>query len=293
MENWLEIVGCPYCQARLEVTDEAEGMLSCSGCGEQFPVVGGIPALLRREDIARMERFSEECRQARLREGQIRLSHEQAWVLPYGQPPGFSALYWQVRRQSFCALMAILAREGPTPAWGPVADMGAGIGWLSYRLAQAGYQVLAIDASHDETFGLAAAQAYYGPNPAIFPLQGDLENPPLQMGRLGLVVFNASLHYARDLEGTLLRCTRALRPAGRLVILDSPVARLPRPGTGRGDRHLGHQELHAALLGAGLEPRWHSIRRGAGWWTHQAKSWLKLQPLFSFPMGVAKRATPA
>ena len=291
MEHWPDGMGCPYCQARLEVGGEAGDMLRCSGCGEQFPVVGGIPVLLRRRDEARLGRFSEEYRQARLAEGQVRQSPEQARALPYGRPPGFSALYWQVRRESFCALMAVLAREGPDPAYGPAVDMGAGSGWLSYRLAQAGYEVLAVDASRDEAFGLAAAQAYYGLLPAIQFLQGDLEWPPLQVGGLGLVVFNASLHYARDLEGTLFRCARALRPTGRLVILDAPVASRPRPGTERGDRHLGRQELHAALLAAGLEPRWLAVRRGAGWWIHQAKAWLRQQPRFSFPMVVAKRTT--
>jgi SAM-dependent methyltransferase len=293
MEDWQDGMGCPYCQARLEVGGEAGDLLRCSGCGEQFPVAGGIPTLLRREDAARFERFSEEYRQARLVEGQVRQSPEQARALPYGQPPGYSALYWQVRRESFCALMAILAREGPDPVYGPAADLGAGFGWLSYRLAQAGYRVLAVEASRDEQFGLAAAQAYYGPLPAMHLLQGDLEHPPLRVGRLGLVVLCASLHYARDLEGTLGRCARALRPTGRLVILDTPVAKRPRPGTGRGDRHLGRQELDSALVAAGLEPRWLSVRRGAGWWIHQAKAWLKRQPRFSFPMIVAEHIARA
>ena len=34
-------------------------------------------------------------------------------------------------------------------AHGPAADLGAGTGWLSFRLAQIGYQVLAVDASRD------------------------------------------------------------------------------------------------------------------------------------------------
>jgi SAM-dependent methyltransferase len=272
---------------------EAAGSLQCSGCGQQFPVTGGIPALLRREDKARLDRFAEEYRQARLAEGQVRLTPEHAWALPYGRPPGFSALYWQVRRESFCALMAILAREGPDPVYGPAADLGAGTGWLSYRLAQAGYQVLAVDASPDDDFGLGAALAYYGHLPATQLLQGDLEHPPLQAGRIGLVMLNASLHYTRDLEGTLGCCARALRSTGRLIILDTPVARRPRPATGRGGRHLGHEELHMALVAAGLEPRWLQVRRGTGWWIHQAKTWLRQQPSFSFPIVVAKRASRA
>jgi hypothetical protein len=36
--------------------------------------------------------------------------------------------------------MGLLAREGPSPQSGPVADLGAGSSWLGYRLAEAGYR---------------------------------------------------------------------------------------------------------------------------------------------------------
>jgi SAM-dependent methyltransferase len=185
--------------------------------------------------------------------------------------------------------MGILAREGPTPAHGPVADLGAGTGWLSYRLAQIGYPVLAVDASRDADWGLGAAERHYLPRVPFALAQGSLEHPPLRGNRLALIILNASLHYALDLEGALSRIASALEPGGRLVVLDSPIARRPRPGTGLGDRHLGRQELHEALLGAGLPPRWQPIRRGARWWLHQAKAWLKRDALFSFPMIIADR----
>jgi hypothetical protein len=72
-------------------------------------------------------------------------------------------------------------------------------------------------------------------------------------------------------------------------VLDTPIAPRPRRGTGQGDRHLGRQELHGALLAAGLSPRWFPIRRGARWRLHQAKAWLKRDARFSFPMVVADR----
>jgi SAM-dependent methyltransferase len=168
-----------------------------------------------------------------------------------------------------------------------VADLGAGIGWLSYRLTQVGYQVLAVDVSRDVDWGLRAAEKYYLPHVRIVLAQGDLEHPPLQANRLALILLNASLHYASDLEGALCRIAHALQPGGRLVVLDTPIARRPRQGTGPGDRHLGRQELCQALLAAGLSPRWIVIRRGARWWLHQAKAVLKRDLRFSFPMILA------
>jgi SAM-dependent methyltransferase len=186
-------------------------------------------------------------------------------------------------------LMGILARQGPPPAYGPAADLGAGNGWLSYRLAQLGYSVLAVDASRDADWGLGAAERYYLPFVHFSLAQGDLEHPPLQADKLALIVLNASLHYAANLEATLCRLACALKAGGRLVVLDTPIARRPRPGTSQGDRHLGRQELHDALLAAGLSPRWVPIRRGARWRLHQAKTRLKGDPRFSFPMVLADR----
>jgi len=51
--------------------------------------------------------------------------------------------------------------------------------------------------------------------------------------------FNASLHYAGDVDAALRRACRALRPDGRLVILDTPIALHPRPSGRLGGRHLG------------------------------------------------------
>lgn len=287
--NAADVLGCPTCQGPLDREAGAARPWRCRACGQQFGEIDQIPALLRDEEAARFEAFARQYRAARRRDGWPPPDPAQALALPYGQPTGQPALYWQVRRQSFCALLAILAREGPPPAHGPAADLGAGTGWLSYRLAQIGYTVLAVDASRDADWGLGAAARIYLPQVAFALAQGDLEHPPLQTEKLALIILNASLHYAADLEAALRRLARALKPGGRLGVLDTPIARRPRPGTGQGDRHLGRQELHEALLAAGLSPRWVPVRRGARWRLHQAKAWLKRDALFSFPLILADR----
>lgn len=280
-------LGCPYCQAALDATGPSTTPWQCHGCGRRFTEHGQIPVLLRQETVTRLAEFSTQYRQARQHEGWQPLTREQALALPGGHPSGYPALYWPVRRQSFGALMDILTREGPAPAAGPIADLGAGNGWLAFRLAKAGYHTLAVDASLDEEWGLGMAERYYLPSVPLRLAQGDLEYPPLQTGQLALILFNASLHYAADLENTLRRSARALQPGGRIIILDTPVARQPRPGTGQGDRHLGRRELHEALLAAGLSPRWVIVRRGARWWLYQARSWLHQAPRFAFPLIIA------
>jgi hypothetical protein len=118
--------------------------------------------------------------------------------------------------------------------------------------------------------------------------QGDLEQPPLRAGQWSIVILNASLHYARDLEATVCAVARALQRGGRTIIMDTPVARRPVAGTGRGDRHLGRQELAAALRSAGLRARWLRVWRDPRWWLHRAKAWLRCSGSFSFPLIVAE-----
>jgi SAM-dependent methyltransferase len=199
-------------------------------------------------------------------------------------------LYWQVRRQTYQALIRVLSAWRPNRGGGPIVDLGAGVGWLSFRLAGHGYRVLAVDASLDDAFGLSAGRIYLETHAdALLLAQGDLEYPPLQPGSWGAVLFNASLHYAADLPGTLARAGQALQPGGLLVVMDTPVARRPIAGTGRGDRHLGHKELQTALAGVGLRDQWLRMPRGPRWWSHQVRNWLKCEQPFSFPLVFARR----
>lgn len=288
LDSWWDAIGCPHCRGRF--VPGAEGGLLCPRCEERFEVCGSMPRLLPAARVVASAEWSRSYREARLRDGWQPLAPEQLCVLPFSSPPGCPVLYWQVRQQTYRALLRVLTAWGPRPAGGPVADLGAGVGWLSFRLAERGYRVLAVEASLDDAFGLGAAQAYLGPAAGRLLLaQGDLEHPPLQPSRWGAVLFNASLHYAADLQNTLYRAAEALQPGGLLVVMDTPVARRPVAGTGRGDRHLGYQELEDALAAAGLRTRWSRILRGPRWWAHQARAWLRGEPVFSFPLVVARR----
>lgn len=287
---WLEALGCPCCQAALQ-REEGDDLL-CPACSARFAAGEQPLRLLCAQDETALARFADDYRRARIQEGWPPLTHEQALALPHVCPPGQPRLYWQVRSQSFARFARFLAQAGPPPEAGPVADLGAGIGWLSYHLARSGYRVLAVDASLDTDFGLGAARRYQDavPKGRLVLAQGDLEHPPLRKAQWSMIVFNASLHYTRDLDATLARAAQALREGGCLVVLDTPISHHPVPGTGRGDRHLGRQELEAALLRAGLRARWLAVGRGPQWWIYRLKSWLNTGDPFSFPMLIAGRS---
>lgn len=104
-------------------------------------------------------------------------------------------------------------------ASGTVADLGAGEGTLSQLLAQRAERVIAIDLSPKMVeFGTALA-ARHGLDNLEFRL-GDLEEPPLDDGSLDLAVLSQALHHAEHPPRAIEAAFRALRPGGRIVVLD-------------------------------------------------------------------------
>jgi SAM-dependent methyltransferase len=104
-----------------------------------------------------------------------------------------------------------------------VADLGAGNGWLCYRMTLRGYASIAIDVRDDTADGLGAASAYGEHLPVLFPrIVGSFEAVPLADRSCDIVVFNAALHYALDLRAALAEAARIAVSGGRIAVLDSP-----------------------------------------------------------------------
>lgn len=286
--NGIEGLGCPCCGGALAIVTAAHAAIECLRCRQDYPIREGIPELIRPENLAALQARSRRYREMRLAQGWEPLPPEHALALPFGSPPGYPAEYWRVRRQSYRAFRGWLARRGPAPAAGLVADLGAGCGWLSYRLALDGFHLVAVDANRDHAFGLGAAGVFLT-RAHFLRAQGELDRPPLRERSCSLIVFNASLHYVEDLTPALRHAARALIPGGYAVVLDTPITRRGRAGAGPGRRHLGRRELHEALSRAGLRPRWTRVRRNARWWLAQAGRWARGARPFSFPMITAER----
>jgi SAM-dependent methyltransferase len=190
-----------------------------------------------------------------------------------------------VRRQTYQRLLTFLDDVSPRPRSSPAADLGAGTGWLSFRLAQRGHPTLALDASLDADFGLGASFPYASRYPdRILPVRADLDVLPLRPGGLDLILFNASLHYARDVRATLRRAVSALAPGGRLLILDTPIYFRPSAAPANGERQLGRIELLEELEAAGLETQTLHLFRGFRWLAYQARHLLRRGNPFSFPL---------
>lgn len=169
-------------------------------------------------------RFLDDYRTIRHAEGRGARDAAYYLALPYEDLSGKSSAQWAIRAATYRYFERRVLHPVERALGRPldVLDLGAGNGWMSYRLSLRNHRPIAIDIFRDELDGLTATQHY----PKRFPvIEAEFDHLPLGDGCADLAVFNSSVHYSTDYRKTLGSALRCLRPDGRLVILDSPVYR--------------------------------------------------------------------
>jgi SAM-dependent methyltransferase len=149
-------------------------------------------------------------------------------ALPYRDLTGRFTDIWRIRARSFELFLekVLLPLELRQPSL-KVVDIGAGSGWLAYRLAQRGHWIAALDLLEDPLDGLGATAQYAR---GVRPIVAEFDHLPLPGQCVDLAIFNASFHYSTDYATTLRESQRILQPRGTLVILDSPMYSDPTSG---------------------------------------------------------------
>jgi len=102
------------------------------------------------------------------------------------------------------------------PSW-TIADLGAGTGALTARIAPFVGRVLAVDSSAEM---LSALHARLGGQPNVDSRQGELESLPIEDASCDLALMLLVLHYIVEPVDALREARRILKPGGRLVLVD-------------------------------------------------------------------------
>ena len=113
---------------------------------------------------------------------------------------------------------AIVAMVGDKPICG-LLDLGAGTGRMLELLAPRADRAVGVDQSPAM---LAVARARIGESGLrnVQLRQGDLYAPPVERDSYDLVVIHQVLHFLDDPARALAEAARALRPSGRLLVVD-------------------------------------------------------------------------
>jgi SAM-dependent methyltransferase len=150
--------------------------------------------------------------------------------LPYLRK-GPLARQWAVRARSFEVFASGVIEPLAARKTLDILDLGAGNGWLSYRLACSGHRAVALDIRDDDIDGLgAAADLLAHTGGKLGRVKASFEVLPFANRSFDLAVFNASLHYATDLGAVLEEAARVTRAGGAIAILDSPFYASEREG---------------------------------------------------------------
>ena len=167
---------------------------------------------------------------AAIRHAEGRGSEDPAYyrALPYLDLTGRNGDAWRIRGQSFDhfvrKVLTPVERRVRRPL--DVLDLGAGNGWMSWRLRQRGHRPVAVDFFTDCLDGLGAIRRYT----QLAAVAADFDQLPLPDAAFDLAIYNASLHYSRNYALTLKEASRCLRPHGQIVVLDSPLYRKAEHG---------------------------------------------------------------
>jgi SAM-dependent methyltransferase len=215
---------CPRCHEQIGTFGIGANVYACTRCPFKITCERDVWRALLPERKAYFARFVEDYEFIREREGRGSKDARYYLALPDRDLTGCNRGQWAIRARTFRYIeRRILPQIGPRlNARLRILDLGAGNGWMSYRLARQGHSPVALDLITNEQDGLGAAEHYATHLPFLFPrIQAELENIPFADSQFDVSIFNASFHYSECYETTLgeaLRCTRA---GGLVLIADT------------------------------------------------------------------------
>ena len=201
------------------------GVWSCKSCGTETLCDEGIWISLAPERLKYFKRFIADYEFIRSAEGRGSVDANYYLALPYEDLSGRNANQWKIRactfrymEQHIISPLGVL-RNRPLR----ILDLGAGNGWMSYRLALMGHSPVAVDLLTNDHDGLGAATHFGRHVQPLFPrVQAELDHLPFASSSFDLTIFNASFHYSEDYDQTLAEAIRCTRSGGVVVIADTP-----------------------------------------------------------------------
>lgn len=198
----LDILCCADCRgdltvdaAETEAEDVISGTLRCECCGSSFPIVRGVP---------RMVRFEED-----------RLQMAESWSFQWRQKAEgrleTDTSYGKTEEEE---VRDFLKRVGLSPTELPgrtILDAGCGYGRLTRALARRGASAVGVDIAssveHVDEAGIDLAA-----------VQGDIAALPFKEGVFDVVWSRLAICYAADPEGAFASLARSVKPEGRLFV---------------------------------------------------------------------------
>ena len=224
----VQLLVCPSCRAAL--VEETDAILRCTVEGTSYVRESGVWRLLDESGGLDATRFLAHYQAVRRSEGWGANDDGYYQALPFEDRTGRHPAIWSIRATTYRVFVRRVMQAIETACGGQrILDLGAGNGWLSYRLARRGHEVAAVDLNDDPQDGLGA-HVHYDREAPFEVIQASFDRLPWPDDVIDMAIYNGSLHYSTDYRATLREALRVLAPGGRVVILDSPFYRHSKSG---------------------------------------------------------------
>jgi SAM-dependent methyltransferase len=221
---------CLRCRRPLASASSAPALGSasfrCSHCDTFTHSEDGIWHAITTDRLEYFRQFKTDYELIRSAEGRGCEDPDYYLALPFRDVSRRNSAQWRIRSASFRYIerhiLSPLAATQSQPL--RVLDLGAGNGWMSYRMALRGYSPVAVDLLVNDQDGLGAAAHYRLKLHCLFPrVQAELDRLPFPADVSDVTLYNASLHYSENYERTLAEALRCTRSGGLLVVSDTPL----------------------------------------------------------------------
>ena len=217
-----------------------------------------VGAALVRAAIARLDRADPALARDRERLAELRDAHQRAAADYFSA----NAERWDELRGLQVSQSAIerasLDAIGGQPI-GAALDLGTGTGRMLELLSPRVERAIGVDANRD-MLALARANLARAGIQNAQVRHGDIFSPPVPAGQFDLVIVHQVLHFLGDGSRAIREASRALKPGGRLLIVDFAPHEIESLREDHAHRRLGFapETIESWLAAAGLD---HLMRR--------------------------------
>src|SRR5215813_5705044 len=220
---------CPCCHSMELFPALQQPTFVCNRCRFLLTLQDGIWRALPEERLSYFSQFLADYQMIRAAEGRGSNTADYYVGLPYKDSSGKNSEQWKIRASTYSYMEKHILRTLQERSL--VLDLGAGNGWMSYRLAQMGFRTVAVDLLLNDQDGLGAANHFRGYLTKIFPrFQAESTRLPFASSQFDAIIFNASFHYAENYATTLREAMRCLKDNGMVIIADTPWYSKPASG---------------------------------------------------------------
>jgi SAM-dependent methyltransferase len=230
----LNILNCPACSKRawellpenVDLLEVKSGRLSCSSCGAKYTIRDGIidfmnnaaaGALRERKAMDEDDYITDERgNKYKITDEVIAKLRDKFLALPEGDGSAFfkKGGSFQTTAEAsgrFYSAMEEMRLRGEEK----ILEIGACFSYASFKFAQKGCRVVALDISNYlKVSSLYVERAYFE---RIF---SDMHQLPFADNSFDIVFGSAVLHHSKELSAVFAQIRRVLKPGGRLVLIN-------------------------------------------------------------------------